>query len=81
MGAKVDITSECKIYSGPSIIMHANNYCEFTRERERENSRKRDLNAMMMAEIENCALTNIMMMMMMICCCCCSFKYNGQNLF
>ena len=36
MGAKVDITSECKIYSGPSIIMHANNYCEFTRERSRK---------------------------------------------
>ena len=40
MGAKVDITSECKIYSGPSIIMHANNYCEFTRERERERERE-----------------------------------------
>ena len=40
MGAKVDITSECKIYSGPSIIMHANNYCEFTREREVERENK-----------------------------------------
>ena len=29
--------------------MHANNYCEFTREESR------DLNAMMIAEIENCA--------------------------
>ena len=39
--------AECK----SSLIMHANNYCEFTRESQ---TRERDLNAMMIAEIENC---------------------------
>ena len=44
--------AECK----SSLIMHANNYCEFTREMEeleREKEKKKELNAtMMMVEIE-----------------------------